>query len=452
MKKIMTLLTLAIFIVGMVPLAFAEESGEDSEVTSEGTVTLSDEDIEVISLIKERQYKALNKCLTEMEEKYPDVDKLRLRHWCNKYLYKPMVKGQKKMLPAYDEAKIKRRPKLELFAEKLNEKKKKVLTKLDNKRREWCEENPDDCKEYLNKMKLQKVKIKADKSKEKLLEARHRYEAAKDKFKDAQDKVKDRREQFLASKKKIEACEDEASDECKEHEAKAFAHAKEWVVHSGWMAVEHLTKLKENYESNEFIDDEASEKRIEYLDEKIETITGLIERAKEAETKEELKEVAKEIANVWKGFKHKAKSYGFKLVLNKHRGLLRSAERLEDVFECAIEKMYADGLDVTDARELLTSLDEKGDNTLELYADANEFLEKAIEARENGDVESFNKYNKEIRNLIPKINVGIKDMYLVVKDLTKETMGDNRLVSCRNSVAEGVYEVVEDDQYALNSN
>ncbi len=292
------------------------------------------------------------------------------------------------------------------------------------------------------KLRTKVLKIKKDIAKEKLLEAKKRLELAKEKFKNARERYSNGKEKFKEAKDKLADCEGE---ECDELKAKALEHAKEWVANSGKMAIEHLEKLKERIEGNEFYDEEAVEERLASLEEKISEIEALVEKAELAETKEDLRAVAREIASIWKGFKNQAKHYGNKLINNQLRGLIYSAERLEKVFECVKAEMEAEGADSEMVSDLLAKLDAKGDEAKEAYERAEELLDMAKEAREGKDLDSFKEYSAEAKTKMTEAKKAIRDAYILVKELSKETSGNAHLMSCRAAVAEGQVEVEEEE-------
>lgn len=308
----------------------------------------------------------------------------------------------------------------------------------------------------MEKVQTKIVKIKKEIAKEKLMQARERLEMAKEKFKEAKEKYAERKAKFQETKEQLQNCEGE---ECEELEAQALEHAKAWVINSGEMAIEHLEKLKERIESNEFYEEEDVAERLEAIEEKIAAIEALVEEAELAETKEELRRVAGEMAELWKGFKNKAKHYGNKLVNNQLRGLIFSVERLETVFECVQAEMEAEGFDTETVQDLLAQLDAKGAEAREAYITADEYLALAKEAREEGDKDGFKENSEKAKEYMNRTKKLIREAYGLVKELSKETSGNAHLMSCRANVAEGQVEVEEpypvnagdEEPYALNT-
>ena len=175
-------------------------------------------------------------------------------------------------------------------------------------------------------------------AKERYDNARNNYAKAKEMFSSDMEKYRQAKEDFKEMKRKVkDACaEDKESQECKDAEKEAFEAARNTLLSAADQAYQHLAQIRSKIESSEDITDEEAAERISEIEGKMQELQNLIGKIGAADTKDELKEYAKDLQQIWAKFRNKAKRHVAKLINDKLSGVYRRSKQLGDKVECAL--------------------------------------------------------------------------------------------------------------------
>ncbi|MBP1910376.1 hypothetical protein [Methanolobus bombayensis] len=156
-----------------------------------------------------------------------------------------------------------------------------------------------------------------------------------------------------------------------------------------------------------FLDEEEDEDYIDQLEEERDNL-------EEASTRKELAESAKNIRSIWNDIrKDRVVSKG-KVIDNKINSVIKTSKALSLRLENEISRMEANGQDVTDLEEMLTSYNE-------LIASAEKKQEQARNAYMNGEgtdaenIREANQYFTEAGEEIREANALLRNMFGMIK-------------------------------------
>ncbi|MBI2656656.1 hypothetical protein HYX03_02870 [Candidatus Woesearchaeota archaeon] len=362
MKKTIAFAIIAIFIFSLVPLAFAEEGSEDStktrteirvrEETKDDVSTTRTEirakaeerkqaNIERLRALNETQrakIEALNaekidmlaNLNSERLKKIAELDKRQIERLATlniKNLDKiaELKKERLERISKLSEEKIERlseleKDKLEKVAD-LNETEIEKFSTLNRARlKDLAKLDKDMLKAELKALKIVKVKNADDLDRRDIPEARlaqlrERFDKAKDDFKDAKDGLEDAR-------KKLKEARD------RNDQSATLEHAKDYLMHTADVLINHLEKTKAKVQENKNIPDDKEAKIVAEIDAQIAEINKIKADAQAATTKEQVKEAAKKLHEKWKRLQHLIKLYAERVVAARVEGLVK-ARRLQ---------------------------------------------------------------------------------------------------------------------------
>lgn len=416
MKKIFSLMILAMFIISMVPLTLAEEGNSNQAQNGDGYGTESDA---VILDSAEAETTSELEVISESDDLDVEIETTTIEP-----KNKPILLAYKKL----QERVAKNKPELIKALPKFDEEQKKLMSKEFSRARfEWCLKNEKECKNVLknlvNDLKEAKETVKEKKqiSKEKAIEARERYAKAKEFYQEKLEKAKDRRANFLELKEKKEASEQEKVEA-----------AKEYLIEKIELVMGHLDKLKERVESTESMDEEKATAIVERIDTEMAKLEELVDKTKEAQTKEDIRAVVERLKKIWKGFQPETKGYAIGLMHAKVNDIIVRSNELEKKLDSMIEGAELRDIDVSIVDEAVNEFSQKIESARQAYVDSKDMLQEATDFRkdlkEPSDAE-IEKYNimvkeaneklKEARDLIQEANELLKD---IIKEL-KEAYG-----------------------------
>ncbi|MBW2981124.1 hypothetical protein KY360_06940 [Candidatus Woesearchaeota archaeon] len=245
-----------------------------------------------------------------------------------------------------------------------------------------------------------------------LEDSKERYRAAKERYEEAKERRELNKEEFLATKEQLKACKDVDSEECDELEENIIISAKEFLIESAELAIEHLNKIKERVESSDDISEEEAAKIIEDIDNAIEALQNAIEEVNAAETKEEVKEAAKTIDSVWKRIKNRAKLHAARVVHAKVGEIIVRSRQLEAKLDRILERMEDEGIEVEDIDAKVGKFSDKIEEARVLHKHSTEMFIEAKESANPGLV-------KEARELAKKAHEALKEANRILIDIIK---------------------------------
>ncbi|MDD5177941.1 MAG: hypothetical protein PHT54_01495 [Candidatus Nanoarchaeia archaeon] len=250
-------------------------------------------------------------------------------------------------------------------------------------------------------------KIKIDKAKENFLRAKEKFEKSKLEF-------EEKKLAWEEAKKARKEC----TENCTEKETKLIEHVKEVVTRSADKMISHLEKVKSKIESNEEITEEEATELIAAIDAEIKNIEDLKVKVGAATTREELKEIAKEINQAWNRIREKER---LAVTLNAKNSLVNLMERLGtlgDNLEVTIADAKTAGTEIGEAETYMTEFDAKMVLAEEAYT---KFTAKIEDAKaKTGDeklavLKEAKTYFEDMRNNLKAAHEALKKAYKELK-------------------------------------
>jgi|TARA_B100000315_G_scaffold229133_1_gene238512 hypothetical protein len=362
---------------------------------------------------------------------------------------------------------IKKYPKATNFVKDLPEQKAKVFLHLPRaEQKKLLEIDATKAIKNLDKLKVKKVKKdmqfkKRAISLNKVRLAEKNFKLAKQEYVKANRIYKEKKALFLDVKEKLKACEGVESDECNELREKAKEHAKEFLINGAKMAIEHLNKIKNKVESAEDMDEDKAKEIITEIDTAISKLEDAITQVEAAQSKEDVQEAAKVINNIWKSIKHKEKLHAARLVHAKVWNIIKRSEHLEERLDSALTDMEEKGIDVDDIEAKVDEFSAKIAEAKEKYRKAEELLKQARDLKtENPDEEEITKVTelvKEAKQLLREAHNAAKEAHQILMDIVRSIKSAGGELTPQVESAEAgldsdeVYEVVEGEEVEVSS-
>tara|TARA_Y100000310_G_scaffold176489_2_gene176620 strand:+ start:1156 stop:3570 length:2415 start_codon:yes stop_codon:yes gene_type:complete len=362
---------------------------------------------------------------------------------------------------------VKKYPKATNFVKDLPEQKAKVFLHLPRaEQKKLLEIDATKAIKNLDKLKVKKVKKdmqfkKRAISLNKVRLAEKNFKLAKQEYVKANRIYKEKKALFLDVKEKLKACEGVESDECNELREKAKEHAKEFLINGAKMAIEHLNKIKNKVESAEDMDEDKAKEIITEIDTAISKLEDAITQVEAAQSKEDVQEAAKVINNIWKSIKHKEKLHAARLVHAKVWNIIKRSEHLEERLDSALTDMEEKGIDVDDIEAKVDEFSAKIAEAKEKYRKAEELLKQARDLKtENPDEEEITKVTelvKEAKQLLREAHNAAKEAHQILMDIVRSIKSAGGELTPQVESAEAgldsdeVYEVVEGEEVEVSS-
>ena len=288
--------------------------------------------------------------------------------------------------------------------------------------------------ERLKEIKIRQVKTAADLkervvTRQKIEIAREKFDNARARYEEAKEKYQDAREKYLAAK--------ESGDE----EA-ALEHAKEILLKSADSIIAHLEKIKAKIEENEQISEEMVAELTARIDNQITEIAAIKEKIQSAETKEEIKESAKELRSAWKETEHKARAFAERVVTARVQGVVNQAEVLEKKIDAALARMEEQGIEV-DVDVEVAAFSALVQKSRDSFSQAQEKLNQAINAT---DGETQKDLVDEAKDLIEVSRESLKQAHETLKDIVEKIRESGKELEIDDDEAVEVEDESEDEE------
>ena len=461
MNKLISMFVLAIFLVSAVPFAFAQENASADERTVEPTDTTADGgDISDEESVDERE---------ETEIRIRDDGEIRIRERFRNATEEIEIRireddGEIRIRERFRNATLERRERFEeLRLEQIE--KYKDLTREERKRfrelradeiekfkrftqeelkkfaalgrariKEFKDLDESEIKERLGKFRIKIVKKeelfkKRVIAETKLKEAREEYREAKKEFIAAKKRYGEKKAELQRVRQRIRECEPRESEECQQLQTEALQNAQDYVVSFADSVVNHLERIKAKVEEAESLTEAEAREILADLDTGIGKLNALIDEAKAATTKKELKDVARRIDRIWKHFKVRAVKHADTLVSSRIGEIIKRSQRLEDKLDRILSRMEERGVDTGGLDEKLADFSEKIDEARDKFAEAQGKLADAkkiglltLEPSETEEptpadladaralLEEAKKLNKEAHQLLSEAHRILKDI------------------------------------------
>lgn len=430
-RALLAIFVLALFVVGMLPVAFAEDTAagtEDSEDTAadEGTEdTAAPENAreKLKNRIENRRQaleNARGKALENRDRLIAAKDDLLAKHEARvaeliercketgkteaecKAQFENRLNNIAALVPKF-------REKLQQFEEKRGER----IQKLKELRNDTVLGQFERAKEFRARM-LEKNKIE---------KAQANFAKAKEKYQEAMaglDKAKIKLEQAKTSKVCKTAPE---SEECAKAKEELRASAKEKLTSQADMIINSLEKGKEKIASSEYVSDEEEAAANAFFDEQIAKFTAIKAEITSAETKEAIVEAGKKLADAWKEAKHKINAYIEYATNARMAGVVVKAEHLSAKLERVMERMAENGKDTSAVEPLVTDFKAKLELAKTKFKSTHALLFE-IKTKELTEEEKTAK-SDEAKALMEESKQALKDANEVLKQIFKKLKDAN---------------------------
>ncbi len=389
MKKILGFMMISIMLVSIMPLAFAEQ----------------------INPVVARRAKAMGSvddCVDFLSEKFPDAKEERLEAECKgaaKSLAEGKMPVKARMLKAEDMAQLRTAAKMKIKANLPNVDMKKIAN-LDRARlKKYAAMDNDELKKVLANVKVQRAKV-SDLLKKRTI-INDRLKAAELRYDKAVKRYRSEKESFMRERAAWRQAVEDGN------ETAAIEHAKAYLLHAGDLVIEYLEKVKARIESNDDLTEEEAAEMISDVDEKIQMMEDLKSDVEAAQTKEDLKEIAKKITKAWSRSKDQIRMHADTLVRTRVGDILMHTELLENKMNKILEDLEAQGKNITSLEEQVDEFSELIDDARELYKEGKELL---IEAKENDDPELAEEGREKIAEAHKKLVEAHKILMEIVRE------------------------------------
>ena len=178
------------------------------------------------------------------------------------------------------------------------------------------------------------------------------------------------------------------------------------------------------------------------IDDKIGVMESLKEELEIASTKDEIKEIGKEIISAWTGMKFRIRLHAERIINSKIGDVLERAKHLEDRLESILSGLEEEGYDISGADQLVDDFSEKIEEARENYASASE---KFSEALNEADQEEIDDLIKEGNLLVRVAHDNLKEAHTILKDIVRELKEIKNDIDLSEDDVEDDFEVVIPD-------
>ena len=264
--------------------------------------------------------------------------------------------------------------------------------------------------------------------------AREKFANAREKFNEAKEKRKNAEDDFQDLKDKVKECEDDESDECENVRADALEKAKEILLRAIETVDGHFDKLLARAEESG--EDHADS--VERLEAAKEKLADLKEQVEDAESKADIKKIAKEVRTFWTGFKKTAEKHAGKIEVGRFRAFTERTEMLIKRLDHAKTTLEEKGKD--------TAVIDRAINALETsLEEVKEMIDEAKSEYEAGNVATGRRILKEantkLQSIHRKVTEAVKEA--LSKGMRMDELRAQRIDKVRD-VAEKARDIADD--------
>ena len=409
MRKTIALFVLAVFLISLMPMAFAAEKANARDVEKKIITT-------TIKAARSSNLTA-EKLKEQLTDKFEDI-----RDHQKEQLLIAVDKCDEKNLSGCEEKYEKRIA----LVEKLSEKDLEILDKiLENKAKYEAEfeklKNSSEFRQYKTEHAYKARTI----VKEKIENARDKFSDAKEKYSEAKEKYSDARLKFNETKEKLAECGDNNSTECAQLREEIIEQAKEQLLKTADLMIEHLNKLISKIESSEDLTDEEANESIEKLNAQISEIEAIKAKIEAAQTKEEITAAAKELRSKLADLKRSSDVHAGSVVNARIGGIIVKSKQLETKLSNILERMAEQGKNTSEIEPLIADFNAKLDEAITHYnLSVEKFREAKATTPPNTDL------IREAQNHLKEAHKSLQDAQKILKDIVssiKEAGGEEEL-------------------------
>ena len=246
-------------------------------------------------------------------------------------------------------------------------------------------------------------------SNDKLEHIRERYENASEKFKEAKDELKETREELR-----------DAIKEQKKNET--FIRAKNYLLKTSDLLINHLEKLKAKVQENPNIPNETEAYIVAEIDVEVDEVVQIKGEIEAATTREQLKDLAKELHDKWDRLKHLVKLHTYRIVAARIEGIVNFGLVLEKRLDKILDNLNDSGKNVSISVEL-ADFKAEINASRSYYIQAQDKIQEIFDLRNAGEPVDSDKIKTlitETRDLLWKARDALKEAHQTLKTILRK--------------------------------
>lgn len=388
---------MAMFLLSIVPVALAQDTGVDHETVTDTDDTVDDTDTDHESDTE-----------TRIEEKDGET-RVRIKSLTEEFRLR--IRDREKGIEIRGESRVDGRDIARLRAN--------VRARLAEK----LQDHELRVKELRSEEHFKKFTRRAQKARD---VAQVKYERARVKFKEATEEYdeavrnyKNARPDASKLKDVLKECEKSETDECKAKVSKHKSAAKRFLLHTTDVIIAQLEKIESRINQNEDLTDEEASELLARLAEHADVIRearAAVEELTEDSTREEIKEAAQTVRDAWAKIKPDVKAKVEKVISSRIGGIIVRSKHLETKLYKTLDRMESKGFDTSRVEALVDEFNAHLDDAAEAYRQSQEALE-------GDNVREAHNLRKEADAALRKAHNVLKDIHKAIKSVG-ETVSD----------------------------
>ncbi|MBN1545004.1 hypothetical protein JW898_06105 [Candidatus Woesearchaeota archaeon] len=203
--------------------------------------------------------------------------------------------------------------------------------------------------------------------------AKERYQKAKDNFLRVRENYIDQKEKFNRAREQYKDCQDSESDDCQQKREQIRKQAQPHLLNAADLVLKEIERVKANVEASEDLSEEEIAEIAADLDAKtaeVEAAKAVIENLDESSSNEEINEAARTIREAWQSSKVALKKHAGRIVNARLGNIVLKTEQLEKRLYNAKDKLSERGADVSVLDAKLSEFSAKLDTAADKYNQA----------------------------------------------------------------------------------
>ncbi len=375
-KKCATVLVLALFILSIVPMAFAEEGKEITTKVEDDITTKVEVDDNSVNVDAEVKAQAQTETTSEKES---DKDSFKSQ--------KDTFKDQKEAFKGeFKESQKQMKEQREAMKESFKE------------RREFTKEQIEQMRERMN-------------------EAKDKYEQARERYKEQKDDLKDLRDQFKGCK------EDDASENCVKVRKNVNTGVKNHLAKTIELIDNSVARLREHVNNSDVLSDEDKQSALASINKLEEQVTAEKDKVLamgEDVSKEDLKVAVKELKQLWQDVSKQQRRIVAMLTSSKLDNLVEKQKEIAASMQKRIDDAKAKGLDTAELESILVEFNASVAKVEESQKIARTFWQQTEDISKEG-MEKWHDAQEDVREDVKDSREILREFVHQYKELTKPT-------------------------------
>lgn len=422
MRKLNTVLVLLVFVLSLIPSAFAERYSDSNAADVEtGTDKVSDSSDDANEVMRDKARAVKDAAIKERamardaQGKFENIRE----HQKNMLMHAVELCREKAKDPARCEDMFNKR--LALVA-KLTEKDLERLTRITERQKEH-EKDLDDLEADEDFHKFGKEGKARDIAEQKMENAHAKFNEAEDKFMKVLSEHKEAKEKAAKLKDVLKECETSDTEECKQKLKDHKDEAKRFLLNAADAIIAQLEKIKARVQASEDLSDEEVNELLSRLDAQISEVRdarATIENLTPESSRADIKEAAKKIRVAWGKIKQDVKRDVEHLIDSRIGGIVVRSKHLETKLDRILAKMAEEGRDTSAVESLVADFNAALDEAKQHYEGA---LAKYKEFKDNKDENTLKQaqdLRKQAHESLKKAHETLKQIFKTLKAQGKE--------------------------------